>query len=265
MRTFLFLITLFASAVVMAGCSQAGTPNRLAAPTPTLANVTCNELSFYLDPALGSGYECETVLESSSSDVPMDIFIYPAHTELTIQDYPLTQTQSPPMVYIYPVDRFSELLPDVLPRRVSDLERLISGGTLNNRELPFLPPLPMLQTFFSHETVISFKGGQGVRFITDYNEISHPLSNRTIFYTFQGLTDDGRYWVAVTLPISSPILPADVNFPPPPEGYTFERWFQNYSSYVSDMKEALEAQAPVSFSPTIDRLDSLVKSISVRR
>jgi len=264
MRTFLLVITLFVEVVIMSGCSPADTSTQLTVPNLPLANITCNELSFYLDPALGSGYECETMPESSSSDIPMDIFIYPAHTELTIQNYPLTHTQFPPQVMIYPVNRFSELLPDVLPRRVSDLESLISSGTWSSRELPFLPPLPLLQTFFSHETVISFKGGQGVRFITDYNEISHPLSNRTIFYTFQGLTDDGRYWVAVTLPISSPILPAEVDFPPPPEGYTNESWFQNYSSYVSDMKDALETQLPGSFSPTINILDSLVKSISLR-
>jgi hypothetical protein len=143
------------------------------------------------------------------------------------------------------------------------LERLISGGTWNIRELPFLPPLPMAQTFFSHETVISFNGGQGVRFITDYNESSHPISNKTIFYTYQGLTDDGMHWVAVTLPISSPIVPADADFHTLPEGYTMESWFQNYRSYVSDVKDALEAQAPGSFFPTVSILDGLVESITV--
>jgi len=264
MRIFFLLIAFLTATVMISGCSQAETPNQTAVPTLPLANVTCNELSFYLDPALGSGYECETVPESSSSDIPMDIFIYPAHTELTIQNYPLTRTQFPPQVIVYPVNRFSELLPDVLPLRVSNLERLTSSGTWSSRELPFLPPVPMAQTFFSHATVISFHGGRGLRFITDYNEISHPISNRTIFYTFQGLTDDGLYWVAVTLPISSPILPEDADFPPPPEGYTDESWFQNYSSYVSDVKDTLEAQAPGSFSPTISILDSLVESITVR-
>jgi hypothetical protein len=264
MTRFLPLITLFTATAMMSGCSPLDTPTQVPVPTLPLANVNCNELSFYLDPALGTGYKCETVPESSSSDIPMDVFIYPAHTELTIQNYPLTRTQFPPQALSYPVDRFSELLPDVLPRRVADLEMLISSGTLNSRELPFLPPLPMAQTFFSHENVISFNGGKGVRYITDYNEASHPISNRTIFYTFQGLTDDGMYWVAVTLPISSLILPADVDFPPPPEGYTVESWFQNYGSYVSGMKDALEAQAPGSFSPTIDILDSLVNSIRIR-
>jgi hypothetical protein len=264
MRTFLLVITLFVEVVIMSGCSPADTSTQLTVPNLPLANITCNELSFYLDPALGSGYECETVPESSSSDIPMDIFIYPTHTELTIQNYPLIHTQFAPQVTIYPVNRFSELLPDVLPRRVSDLESYISSGNWSSRELPFLPPLPLIQTFFSHETVISFNGGQGVRFITDYNEINHPISNRTIFYTFQGFTDDGMYWVAVTLPISNPILPEDVDFPPPPDDYTIESWFQNYKSYVSDVKDALEAQAPGSFSPTINILDSLVKSISIR-
>jgi hypothetical protein len=265
LKKFLPLIAFFIATVMLSGCNPIDTPTQLTAPTLPLANVTCNELSFYLNPALGSGYECETVPESSSSDIPMDIFIYPAHTELTIQNYPLTDTQFPPQVMIYPVKRFSELLPDVIPTRVSDLEMFISSGTWSSGELPFLPPLPMLQTFFSHETIVSFNGGLGVRFITDYNESNHPISNRTIFYTFQGLTADGLYWVAITLPISSPILPADADFRTLPEGYTIESWFQDYSSYVSDVKEALEAQAPDSFFPTINSLDNLVRSLTVRQ
>lgn len=259
MNKFLLLIALFIAAVMMTGCSPSDTPTRPTARTLPLANVTCNEFSFYLDPALGTGYECETVPESASSDIPMDIFIYPAHTELTIQNYPLTHTQFPPQVWIYPVSRFSELLPDVLTRRVSNLESFISNGTWSSQELPFLPPIPEIQTFFSHETVISINGGQGVRFITHYNESRNPIDNSSIFYTFQGITDDGMYWVAVTLPISNPILPDDMDF-----RSTDENWFQNYDSYVNDTKGALEAQTPGSFFPAINSLDSLVRSIIVR-
>jgi hypothetical protein len=264
MRTFLLVILLFALAGIMSGCNRPDKPTQLPVPTQPPENSSCNELSFYLDPAIGSGYDCKTVPENSSSDIPMDIFIYPAHTELTIQNYPLTHTQFPPMIYIYPVNRFSELLPDTLPSRVSDLDNYISGGTWSGRELPFLPPLPTRQTFFSHETVVSFNGGQGLRFITDYNETNHPISNRTIFYTFQGLTDDKRYWVAVTLPISNSSLPEDIDFPPPPEGYTDESWFQNYDAYVGEVVETLEAQSPGSFYPTINILDRLIKSITLR-
>jgi hypothetical protein len=261
MRTFLLVIALFVEVVIMSGCSPADTPTQLTVPNLPLANITCNELSFYLDPALGSGYECETMPESSSSDIPMDIFIYPAHTELTIRDYPLTQTQFPPRVWIYPVSRFSELLPDILPPRVSDLKKLFSNEGWSGGELPFLPVIPEIQTFFIHESVISFNGGQGVRFITEYSEGPTTISNMNIIYTFKGLTDDGMYWMAVTLPISSPILPAEYDMLP--EGYTQESLILNYSSYMRDVKDALEAQAPGSFFPTIDRLDNLIKRITV--
>jgi hypothetical protein len=195
----------------------------------------------------------------------MDIFTYPAHTEITIQDYPLTHTQFPPMIYIYPVDRFSELLPDVLPRRVSDLESFNSGDAMISPVLPFLPPMPLTQILFSQETVLSFNGGQGVRYITQYNEMDNTINNKAIFYTFQGISDDGMSWVTVTLPISHPILPANNSFPPPPEGYTEETWSQNYDSYVREVKDALDAQGPGSFSPTLNILDNLVSSISVTK
>jgi hypothetical protein len=138
----------------------------------------------------------------------------------------------------------------------------ISSSTWSSGELPFLPAIPQMQTFYSHETGMSFNGGRGVRFITEYSEVTNPINNKSTIYTFQGLTDDGMYWVAVTLPISSPILPTDYDILP--EGYTEESLIQNYDSYVSDVKEALEAQALGLFYPPINVLDSLVESITVR-
>ena len=288
MKKFVLLITLLAAVGMLYGCGAAETltPNPVPAlqdiqtppPLPTLpdiptplptsslpmVNVTCNELSFYLDPVLGDGYACETVPENDSSDIPAYyVFIYPTHTELTIQGYPLTKTQFPPQIWVYPVSRFSELLPDILPPRVAELKRLISNGSWSSGELPFLPVIPQVQTFHIHETVLTFNGGQGVRFITEYSESPTPITNRVIIYTFQGLSDDGRYWVAVTLPISSPILPDDNDTLP--AGYTQESLLLNYDAYASEVKDALAAQTPGSFFPAIDSLDSLVKSITIRQ
>lgn len=231
-------------------------------PTQPRANVTCDSLTFYLDPRLGDGYECKKVLESSSSDTRYFPLIYPAHTELTIQNYPLTGTQFPPQVWIYPVNRFNELLPDILPPRVSDLKNFISNGTWSSGELPFLPAILEKQAFFSHVTAMEFNGGEGIRFISEYSELVTPISNKSIIYTFQGLTDDEMYWVAVTLPISSPVLPADYNTLP--KGYTRESLMLNYGSYASEVQNTLEVQALDSFFPTIISLDNLVKSITVR-
>jgi hypothetical protein len=55
-----------------------------------------------------------------------------------------------------------------------------------------------------------------------------------------------------------------LSFPPPLEGYTLESWSQNFSTYVSEVKDALDAQAPESFFPTLSQSDLLVQSITVR-
>lgn len=256
-----YVFALFIVIGVLSGCDSTVNENRTPTSTPPQVNVTCNEFSFHLEPVLGSGVECETVPENSNSDIPAYyLFVYPAHTELTILDYPLTRTQFPPRVWVYPVDRFGELLPDFLPDRVSDLQRTISDGAWEGGVLPFLPIILERQVFVVHETGASFNGGRGVRFITAYIEGAHPVSNRNLIYTFQGLTDDGRYWVSVTLPISSPVLPADDYTPP--EGYSMDDLIKDYDTYLNELQSVLDAQAPDTFSPAIQDLDNLVQSIT---
>lgn len=255
-------IALLAAAALLTGCGPANAPTQ-AIPALPEANVTCNELSFYLDPALGSGGACAAVPENATSDIPMYyVFIYPDHTELTIENYPLTGTQFPPQIWIYPVERFSELLPDHIPPRVSGLQNLIANGGADSAVLPFLPVIPQSQSFHLFETGLSFNGGQGVRFITGYSESPIPINNKTILYTFQGLTADGRYWVAVTLPVSNSVLPADNNTLP--EGYSDESLILGYDAYVGEVKATLAAQPLDAFFPSIESLDNLVRSISVQ-
>jgi hypothetical protein len=59
------------------------TPEMTATLIPT--NLTCNELSLYLDPTLASGYKCETVAESAEG-----IEIAPQYTLLTLEGYILS-------------------------------------------------------------------------------------------------------------------------------------------------------------------------------
>lgn len=269
MRRFLPIVVLLIVAVIMTCCNPAAktiqptaTISATAVPLP-LPNVTCNELSFYPDPTLGTHFTCETVPEVSTSDIPVNYpFIYPTHTVLTIQDYPLTGTQFLPSIWIYPLSRYSELLPDIIPPCLSELQSIISGNPLAGKEMPFLPPIPQIQSFYLHEALLSFQGGEGVRYITVYSDGPHLITNKNILYTFQGLTDDGKYWVAVTLPISSPVLPADYDIFP--KGYTQESLIANYKAYVSDVERQLKSQLPDSFFPTMDSLDELIKSVIVK-
>ncbi|MDW7755747.1 MAG: hypothetical protein SCH68_11340 [Brevefilum sp.] len=264
MKKLMPLLALFTAFILLSGCKNSTNFTPDAEPDSPQENVSCNEISFYLDPSLGNGYGCVTIPESNSLDRPSYYpFIYPTHTEVTIQEYPLIQTQFPPQVWIYPVSRFSEQLPEVIPLLVNDLQSIISDGTHSGKKLPFLPAILEQQTFFAHEKNLTFNGGQGIRYITEYSEGPNPITNKNIIYTFQGLTDDGKYWIAVTLPVSHPILPDE--YTTLPEGYTQESLILDYTSYTKDMKDRLSNELPDSFSPSLSILDILIMSITIRQ
>jgi hypothetical protein len=229
---------------------------------PLVANVTCNELSFYLDPALASGYDCQTVPES-----PYEMDMYPAHTEVTLQGYVLSDKFFEPRIAVYPVQSYTNLLPDGIPGRVTELQTLIGGapapsfGASFSDSLPFLPTFNAAQVFFVGYQLLPFQSGGGIRYMTEFAQYFAPVNNTDLFYTYQGLTPDGLYWVSAILPINNPILPADAN--DPPGGVSWEEFSNNYDPYITDMINQMNAQSPDSYIPTLGTLDTLVSSITI--
>jgi hypothetical protein len=238
-------------------------PTTIPIPTAIPANTTCNELSLYLDPALASGSTCETIPESS-----MEMEIHPQHTELTLQGYVLAGKFFTAHISIYPVPRYSELLPDVVPGRVTELQALIGGSpapvfsTSFGSSLPFLPVFNAGQVFYSNYQVVPFVNGSGIRFLTEYAQYTAPVNNNDLFYTYQGLTGDGQHWISAILPINHPLLPADGQNPP--GGQSWEDFSSTYETYITKMATQLNAQAPDSFTPTLSMLDALIASITIQ-
>jgi hypothetical protein len=248
--------------------STSGTPSSGPSVTPTpsetpgvISNATCDELSFYLDPAIGSGYTCETVPESTDEIEP-----WPQHTLVTLEDYPLLGTFFTAHIAVYPVADYTALRPEV-PLLMTDLQALTSGGPTPVYLGPLASPLPFLpvfnagQVFPAQYQVLPFASGDGIRYLTQISMWSPPVNNTDLFYTFQGLTDDGQYWISATLPINLPYLPAAAE--PLPGGVTFEEWADNFMPYITDMIDQLNAESPDSFTPSIDDLDALVSSITI--
>jgi len=225
-------------------------------PPAPVTNVNCNELALYLDPALASGYGCETVPESA-----MEFEINPQYTDLALQGYPLQEKFFSPHISVFPVRRFSELLPDLIPERVSALQNLISGALPGDSSLPFLPIFNAGQVFHAQYQVIPFANGSGIRFLTLYAQYTAPINNHDLFYTFQGLTSDGQYWVSLIMPITHAILPASGENPP--GGVSWEDFSNNYGPYITDITNQLNAQPASSFFPNLAALDALVSSITI--
>lgn len=227
-------------------------------PPVQAANVICDKLSLYLDPALASGYNCQTVPEA----IGQGFIDTPEYTELTLQGYVLADRFHKPQIHVYPVQRFTDLAPDAVTGDINTLQALLSGGP-QGENLPLLNVnvFGAGQIFHVQYRVFAFGSGNGIRYLTEYAQYFDPINNHDLFYTYQGLTADGKAWVSAILPISNPILPE--NPEPLPGGQTPEQFSNNYPTYITDMTNQLNGQTAGSFNPTLTALDALMSSVQI--
>jgi hypothetical protein len=274
-RLFLFALIL---AALMLACNVPGqetpapatnqppaateTPPLAITPTITLTsteapNVQCNKLEFYLDPALASGHTCETVPENIEND-PWQL---PEYTQVTLQGYVLPPDQPYfQTIHVYRLAEFLALRPQA-STSVDALKALIAGGAPGADALPVLDLLGAAQEFHAQYKVVSFAGGSGIRFISQYAQYYAPINNRDMFLIFQGLTSDEQYYVSAILRISNPILPANADNPP--GGMTWDEFGNQFDSYIVDITSQLNAQPEASFVPGIPLLDALIQSLTI--
>jgi hypothetical protein len=234
-------------------------PTETLVPTVSLgpaANVTCNELSFYLDPTLASGYNCETIPESAEG-----IEITPQYTSITLQGFILSDKFFDAHISVFSVLRYSKLLPENIPTQVANLEALLDGGSTGN-SLPLLPNFNAAQVFHAQYQVVPFSSGGGIRYITLYAQYYAPINNHDLFYTYQGLTHDGLYWVSAILPINNPILPTSGDTIP--GDMSQEQFAANYGPYITDLTNQLNSQTSDSYTPSLAALDALVASMTIQ-
>lgn len=118
--------------------------------------------------------------------------------------------------------------------------------------LPFLPVVPAAQVFRAQPAMVVFDGGRGVRFLTHYAQAFVPITRSAVWYTFQGLTDDGKFYVSVTFPIRIEALeetaPGDFN---PPD----------FLAYLQDRFQVIQNAGNI--QPSLSLLDSIVSSIAI--
>jgi len=180
--------------------------------------------------------------------------IQPAHSELFFNGYALDGTFQEPRIYVYSVDALINLNP-AAAEQVDALKAVLADpATTPDSGLPMLPLMNASQMFQAQVQTLDFDGGSGIRYLTQMGQGLAPLNNNEMFYTFQGLTDDGSVYVAAILPVSNPVLDtgeaAGAN--------------ANLENQISNTGRALDEAGADSFTPSLSLLDSMVSSIQVR-
>ena len=180
----------------------------------------------------------------------------PLYRRVTLQGYPVTDHQYQPRIYIYPAADLASA-DTKAANAAENLQALLQTRQAGDK-LPFLPLITDVQVMHAQMQYLDFKSGTGVRFITMYSNGMAAVNNHDLIYTFQGLTSDGKYYVAVVMPVTHPDLPADSL-----SGGSVGMG-KDYQNYVANTVTKLNRQPASSFTPDLAKLDALVQSIEVK-
>ncbi|MBZ0320003.1 MAG: hypothetical protein K8L91_26565 [Anaerolineae bacterium] len=256
------------------------------APLPTQAQ-DGTELTEFVSGNVRFVYPTE--LATSITETPIEAVPYdgttmplwaanPAYSQYIFEEYPAPEgTYYTPVISLYPtadfetyteregdfpwgygieLDALNALLeeqPDLTP-----YTELATAGMPDSLELPYLPVANAAQVFRTQAEFIPFDDGWGVRYITYYSQAVNPLRDQDLFYTFQGISNDGSTYVSVQFPILSGLLPTTY-----PEDFDYEAFANDYMNFLNETVAALNAQDGELFTPTLSTLDSIVLSLSI--
>jgi hypothetical protein len=153
----------------------------------------------------------------------------------------------------YPnLDAFAKDLRKILRERPAILE--------GQEDIPDFPPNNASPSIVSRFQYLDFRSGAGILFLTQYsNEMQpNPVNNEELTVDFQGLTKDGRYYVAARIAIAHPSLPRGIDFTD-----DIVRDIPDFNYLKKEAKE-LEGFSEESFRPSLKSLKALLSSVQVK-
>jgi len=228
----------------------------------TVGTTAYNGVSFNYDLALAQQITATTVpAQNPGPDAPYWAIV-PAYDELNFVGYPSKNTYHKPRIEVYSVEEFSAINP-AAKEQIDQLKQLLSNAPGTPERIPLIPIFNAAQVFRSQVKYLNFQSGQGVRFVTQYDQAIIPINNREIFYTFQGLTSDGRYYIAAILPVATSALP-DTDQMTQEQMQTLGT-ADAFEKYLNQVVQTLNGLPPTEFTPNLDQLDAVINSLRLTR
>jgi hypothetical protein len=162
-----------------------------------------------------------------------------------------------PQIFIFPTREYADINP-LAGERIEALKILLDDKAIPSRkELPVLPTFNSAQDLRGQAAILDFRSGRGLRFIARYTQEAIPVVNPVVFYTFQGLTNDGSLYVAAFFPLYVPSLPDQIQVE------DWDAFNRGYQDYMADITTKLDSLNPDDFEPNLESLDELIRSMTI--
>jgi hypothetical protein len=204
------------------------------------------------------GQTAETIAAVPASTEGAASEAAPQYRRVTLLDYPVSGNSWKPQIFIYPAGELASAN-ETMGKAAADLKTLLQTRK-PGEQMPFLPlAFSSRQVIDVQVKYLDFKSGNGVRFLTQFNNGIVPVNNKQLLYTFQGLTVDGKYYISAVLPVTHPELPAT------DQGFAHtEAELKEFPAYLKKTIAWMEQVPNASFTPDLAKLDALIQSIEVK-
>lgn len=146
---------------------------------------------------------------------------------------------------------------------VKDLKSLLSSKPKEPKNVPVLPWADASTPFHSQAKYLNFKDGTGVRYLAEYQIENEMISNDGLIYSLQGLSKDGKYYLAASFPLRTKSLPEKSTLGKMSKAKQNE-FSKNYSTYASAEGAKLNKLPETAFSPSPSTLDRIISSIQLK-
>jgi hypothetical protein len=125
-------------------------------------------------------------------------------------------------------------------------------------DIPDFPYEDAYNSIVSRFQYLTFRSGSGILFLTQYsNEMQpNPVNNEELTLDFQGLTNDGRFYVAARLAVTNPALPRGIDF-------TDDIERDPHFDYLKKEEKELNEFPAASFRPSLGSLKAMLSSIQI--
>jgi hypothetical protein len=229
------------------------------AEAPGMKPVDYANVHFQYSPELAAEVIPESIPANADPNGPT-WELAPQHTVFNFSGYPLhPEAFHEPRIYVYPVDEYRAISPEA-SGVIDDLRAFLDRQPAQlgpDESIPFLPMWNAAQVLQAKIAYLEFQNGRGVRFLTQYAQNASPVNNRDLFYTFQGLTHDARYYLTAVLPVANPLLDGA-------DAITIDDDFiNNFTNYIVTTENDLGGQPPESFTPNLDLLDDMLRTFRI--
>lgn len=237
-----------------------------ATPAATQVNgtpISFENVSFVIPEGLASGANPASVpAVGEGSGAPWETA--PGHVKIALISYQLQGKFHEAAMYIYPADEYGQVNPKAA-EQINRTQRILAGATMLKETLPRIPWFNAEPLIAARIQMIPFQNGRGVRALTEYAQYFAPINNNELFYHFEGLTDDKKYYIVAVLPVTAPILPEDEkpNATVPEGGVPIPTDIGVNNIYYISVTERLNSLAADAYSPSLNTLDALIQSILV--